>query len=105
MKSINSLTVSIWRVLAAVLAITMAVYAVEAASGNAEFPWWHLPSLWITWKMGRCGEFLRVIFALRSRPVRQDSVVKERRPAKDTLSESTQGRLRRSTALLEKRTA
>ena len=105
MKQLEEMDVIIWRVFASVMAGILAVSMVKAVLGTGAFPWRHLATLAIAWKMGDCTRFFRTILAgvrrilLRgcATPVRVTSRVKS--AAKDYSLARKQGRLRRAPAL------
>lgn len=53
----------IWRGLTIILVVALAVNAVQAMMGKANFAYWHLPTLAITWMMGDCGSYIRRLAA------------------------------------------
>lgn len=56
-KKMERTSVGIWRVFAVVVAVALAANAVQAMAGKANFAWWHLPTLMISYKMGACGDW------------------------------------------------
>lgn len=55
---------AIWRGAMVMVAVGLTVNAVQAMMGKAEFAWWHLPSLVVTWIMGDCGSWVRRLRAV-----------------------------------------
>ena len=53
----------IWRGTMVIIAVALAVNAVQAMMGKANFAYWHLPTLAITWMMGDCGSCIRRLAA------------------------------------------
>lgn len=53
----------IWRGTMVIIAVALAVNAVQAMAGKANFAWWHLPTLAIAWMMGDCGSWVRRLAA------------------------------------------
>lgn len=53
-KKMERASVGIWRV----FAVVVAANAVQAMAGKANFAWWHLPTLMISYTMGACGDWL-----------------------------------------------
>lgn len=52
-KKMERTSVGIWRVFAVVVAVALAANAAQAMAGKANFAWWHLPTLMISYTMVR----------------------------------------------------
>lgn len=63
-KKMEKTSVGIWRVFAVVVAVALAANAAQAMAGKANFAWWHLPTLMISYTMGACGDWLRRLSAV-----------------------------------------
>ncbi|MBQ5979428.1 MAG: hypothetical protein IJL58_05360 [Bacteroidales bacterium] len=111
MRQLEEMDVVIWRVVASVTAGILAVCLVKAVMGKMEFPWWHLATLAIAWKMGDCSRAFSAILARLRRYYRQGratwrsvaSRVKSAAKVSNSLARK-QGRLRRVPALFDSTT-
>ncbi len=63
MKSIEEMDVAVWRAVALLTAGALAVSLLTSVISGKEFPWWHLATLAIAWRMGDCTRAFRVIAA------------------------------------------
>lgn len=52
-KGINRITGGAWLLFTAFIAIALLINAINAIFGNAEFAWWHLPTLALGWWLAR----------------------------------------------------
>ena len=108
MRQLEEMDVIIWRVFASVMVGILAVYMVKAFLGSEVFPWWHLGTLAIAWKMGDCTRFFQTVLARVQRIlrrgcatlVRATSRVKSAASVSNSLARK-QGRLRRAPALFQ----
>lgn len=61
MKSIEEMDVTVWRAVALLTAGALAVSLIRSVISGSVFPWWHLATLAIAWRMGDCGRlFVRI---------------------------------------------
>lgn len=110
MKQLEEIDVVIWRVVASVTAGILAVCLVKAILGKGVFPWWHLATFTIAWKMGDCDRAFRAILVRARRSARKGGAtlakvaVRVKSAAKDYSLARKQGRLRRVPALFESST-
>lgn len=52
-KEMNRLTGGLWLLFAAFIAIALLVNAIHAIFGQADFAWWHLFTLMLSWWLAR----------------------------------------------------
>ncbi len=111
MKSIEEMDVIVWRTVALLIAGTLAVSLLTSVFSGKEFPWWHLATLAIAWRMGDCGRFFRTMF-IRSlvlvrngyRPLARLATRVKRAVGSINSHARIQGRLSGSPALFESTT-
>ena len=110
MRQLEEMDVIIWRVFALVMAGILAISMVKAVLGSGVFPWWHLATLAIAWKMGDCSSAFQAILAKVRRFVRRGCATlagvttRVKSAAKDYSLARKQGRLRRVPALFNETT-
>ena len=111
MRTIEGMDRAVWRAVAVLTAGTLAVCVVRTILGKGDFPWWHLATLAIAWRMGDCGRAFLAILARLQRFCQQVSAtwagVASRVKSAATFSNSLarkQGRLRRVPALFKRMT-
>ena len=71
MKSIEEMDVTVWRAVALLTAGALAVSLLTSVISGKEFPWWHLATLAIAWRMGDCSRALLAIRARAGRFIRK----------------------------------
>lgn len=110
MKQLEELDVIIWRMFALLMVGVMIISLVKAITGRGVFPWWHLATLAIAWKMGDCSSAFQAILAKVQRFVRRGCATlagvtsRVKSAAKDYSLARKQGRLRRVPALFNETT-
>lgn len=104
MKSIEELDAAVWKVVALIAAGVLAVCMVRTIMGMGDFPWWHLATLAIAWRMGDCSRALLAIRARAGRFIRKGyrplarMAFRVKSAVNDSLAR-TKGRLRGAPAL------
>lgn len=71
MKSIEEMDAAVWRVVAVLTSGALAVSLVKTVMGKGIFPWWHLATLAIAWRMGDCSRAFSAISARGRRIIRK----------------------------------